>query len=96
MIYSKRFRIGFVVTMIFTFCIGTYSQTSSKEETRFPWASSQKDFIRDWLIIGGFPNQDENGFDTDYLQETAVSRNPTGQRDHSYPSRWFKFYWEKL
>ncbi|MBI1932417.1 MAG: prolyl oligopeptidase family serine peptidase [Ignavibacteriales bacterium] len=95
MIYSKRFKIGFVVTMIFTFCVGTYSQTSSKEETRFPWASSQKDFIRDWLIIGGFPNQDENGFDTDYLQENSGEEKiqPVNDMTHTRPDG-FKFYWK--
>ena len=32
------------------------SQTSLNDETRMPWATSQKDFFREWLIIGGFPN----------------------------------------
>lgn len=96
MFNSKRFRIAFVVTMIFAFCIGTYAQTSIKEETRFPWASSQKDFLREWLIIGGFPNQDGNGFDTDYLQENSGEEKiqPVNDMTHTRPDG-FKFYWKK-
>ena len=45
------------------------SQTELKDEMRMPWATSQKDFFREWLALGGFPNQDGKGFDTDFLQE---------------------------
>ncbi len=50
------------------------AQTSLSDETRFPWATSQKEFFRDWLIIGGFPNPDGKGFDTDYFQATEAKR----------------------
>ena len=45
------------------------AQTPLKDETRFPWATATGDFLRNWLIVGGFPNQDGKGFDTDFLQE---------------------------
>ena len=51
------------------------AQTSLQDETRFPWATSQKEFFRDWLIIGGFPNPDGNGFDTDYFQADGGEAN---------------------
>ena len=51
------------------------AQTSLSDETRFPWATSQKEFFRDWLIIGGFPNPDGNGFDTDYFQANGGEAN---------------------
>jgi hypothetical protein len=34
-----------------------------------PWATATGGYIQDWLVIGGFPNQDRKGFDTDFLQE---------------------------
>jgi pimeloyl-ACP methyl ester carboxylesterase len=55
--------------LLFTGCFIVNAQSSLKDEMRLPWATAHGDFIRDWLIIGGFPNQDGNGFDFDFLQE---------------------------
>jgi len=66
--HSNLIRLLFFV-IFFCSGININAQSSLKDETRMPWASSQKDFIREWLIVGGFPNQDGNGFDTDYLME---------------------------
>jgi pimeloyl-ACP methyl ester carboxylesterase len=45
------------------------SRASLKDETRFPWGTATGGFIQGWLVIGGFPNQDDKGYDTDFLQE---------------------------
>jgi hypothetical protein len=45
------------------------AQPSLKNETRFPWATATGGFLRDWLIIGGFPNQDGKGYETDFLKD---------------------------
>ncbi len=47
------------------------AQTSKKDETRFPFGTATGGFIQDWLVIGGFPNQDNKGYDTDFLQESG-------------------------
>jgi predicted esterase len=78
--------------------ISVNAQTSLKDETRFPWATSQKDFFREWLIIGGFPNEDGKGFDTDYLQanggETKISPKEgiTIQLPNGMSFEWKKYH----
>ncbi|HEM49122.1 MAG TPA: hypothetical protein ENO27_02815, partial [Caldithrix sp.] len=74
---QKHFGIMFIIcTAIFLMhSVCVCAQTSAEDETRFPWATSQKDFFREWLIIGGFPNQDGKGFDTDYFQTNEGEAN---------------------
>ena len=64
------------------------SQTELKDEMRMPWATSQKDFFREWLALGGFPNQDGKGFDTDFLQEHGGEANisPVEGMSHKLPN----------
>ena len=38
-------------------------------QRRFPWGTPTGGFIQDWLVLGGFPNQDGKGYDTDFLTE---------------------------
>ncbi|MBN1397076.1 MAG: prolyl oligopeptidase family serine peptidase [Bacteroidetes bacterium] len=58
-----------IFILIILFAASINAQTSLKDETRFPWGTATGGFMQDWLIIGGFPNQDGKGFDNDYLQE---------------------------
>ena len=67
--YNYRFFKVLILLSVFLICLSNTKAQLSSGETRFPWASSQKDFMTDWLFVGGFPNQDGKGFDTDYLQE---------------------------
>jgi len=62
-------RPGSIITLLFIVNVCVIAQTTLKDEMRFPWATATGGFIQDWLIIGGFPNQDGKGFDNDYLQE---------------------------
>jgi hypothetical protein len=55
----------FILILFFAASIGIKAQTSLKDETRFPWGTATGGFMQDWLIIGGFPNQDGKGFDND-------------------------------
>ncbi len=71
LLHTNLFLIGLLL-LIF---IPVIAQTSLSDETRLPWATSQKEFFRDWLIIGGFPNPDGNGFDTDYFQAGGGEAN---------------------
>ena len=94
---SKLIQAGIFICLLIVSVITTNAQESFSEETRFPWATSQKDFITDWLAIGGFPNQDGKGFDNDYLQEhggeTGIS--PVQGMKHSQPNgavyEWKKY-----
>ena len=60
-------RLGSIITLLFIVNICVIAQTTLKDEMRFPWATATGGFIQDWLIIGGFPNQDGKGYDTDFL-----------------------------
>jgi predicted esterase len=63
---AKTFLIIVVICFIETIIL---AQPSLKSEMRIPWATATGDFIRDWLIVGGFPNHNGTGLDTDFLQE---------------------------
>ncbi|MGD8777463.1 MAG: prolyl oligopeptidase family serine peptidase [Ignavibacteria bacterium] len=77
--------------------INVSAQPSLKDEMRMPWATSQKDFFREWLTLGGFPNQDGQGFDTDFLQEHGGETNisPVAGMTHKLPDgttyEWKKY-----
>jgi pimeloyl-ACP methyl ester carboxylesterase len=58
-----------ILIVILSGSICTIAQTSLKDETRFPYGTATGGFIQDWLIIGGFPNQNDKGYSTDFLQE---------------------------
>ena len=58
-----------LITLFFIMNIYANGQPSLKDETRLPWAITQGGFIRDWLIVGGFPIQDGKGYDVDFLTE---------------------------
>jgi predicted esterase len=58
----------FIIILLNTFHF-INAQTSLKDETRFPWGTATGGFIQDWLVIGGFPNQDGKGYDTDFLKD---------------------------
>jgi pimeloyl-ACP methyl ester carboxylesterase len=62
-------RLGYFIALLLFVNVCGIGQTTLKDEMRFPWATATGGFIQDWLIIGGFPNQDGKGFDNDYLQE---------------------------
>ncbi len=73
---KKLFITNLLLLGIFIFnLIPVNAQTSLQDETRFPWATSQKEFFREWLIIGGFPSPDGKGFDTDYFQAEGGEAN---------------------
>jgi hypothetical protein len=66
----KHFDTKIFLLIVFLFMnICVNAQTPLKDETRMPWATATGDFIRDWLIVGGFQNLDGSGFDFDYLKE---------------------------
>ena len=63
-------RIILLIIFLFTnFFIS--AQTSLKDETRFPYGTATGGFIQDWLVIGGFPNQSDKGYDTDFLKDNG-------------------------
>jgi predicted esterase len=64
------------------------AQTSLKDETRFPWGTATGGFIQDWLVLGGFPNQDGKGYDTDFLTEHDGELNikPVPGMTHKLPN----------
>lgn len=68
---KKHYGLIFIIfaSILFMWSILVNAQPSAKDEMCLPWATAHGDFIQDWLIIGGFPNQDGNGFDFDLLQE---------------------------
>jgi predicted esterase len=57
------------VAMFFMLNIIAFAQTSLKDEMRLPWAQTQGGFLHQWLIIGGFPNPEGKGYESDLLQE---------------------------
>lgn len=40
-----------------------------KDETRLPWQRPLAGYIRNWLVLGEFPNPDRNALDVDFLAE---------------------------
>jgi predicted esterase len=81
-------RLGSIITLLFIVNFCAMAQTTLKDEMRFPWATATGGFIQDWLIIGGFPNQDGKGFDNDYLQEHAgeLKIQPRPGMTHKLPN----------
>ena len=72
------------------------AQISANAETRFPWATSQKEYFREWLIIGGFPNPDGQGFNTDYLQANGGEANISPKEGMTYKlPNGMTFEWKK-
>jgi predicted esterase len=81
-------RIGtFIVLLLITFQF-LNAQTSLKDETRFPWGTATGGFIQDWLVLGGFPNQDKKGYDTDFLKDHDGELNikPVPGMTHKLPN----------
>ncbi len=78
---SKYFltKIFFLIVFLIT-CNCITAQTSLKDETRFPVGTATGGYIQDWLVTGSFPNQDDKGYDTDFLQdqggETGIKPEP--------------------
>ncbi|MCG6959868.1 prolyl oligopeptidase family serine peptidase [bacterium BMS3Abin03] len=67
---SKSFYTRIFILIVFlSASISIIAQTSLKDETRFPWGTATGGFIQDWLVVGGFPNQGDKGYNTDFLQE---------------------------
>ncbi|MBX3008830.1 MAG: prolyl oligopeptidase family serine peptidase [Melioribacteraceae bacterium] len=88
-----------VLLIIASFCFLhtiIIAQPSLKNEMRLPWATATGDYLRDWLIIGGFPNQDGKGIDTDFLRENGgeISIEPTEEMTHTTPTG-SKLVWKK-
>jgi dienelactone hydrolase len=84
--------------VFFLFLINTSinAQTSLKDEMRVPWATATGGYIQDWLIIGGFPNPDGKGYDTDFLQEHdgELKIHPVLGMSHKLPDS-STFEWKK-
>ena len=38
-------------------------------QMRFRLGTATGGFLQDWLVIGGFPNGNDKGYDTDFLQD---------------------------
>ncbi|MGH7494338.1 MAG: prolyl oligopeptidase family serine peptidase [bacterium] len=74
-------------TLFLVLNINALAQTSLKEEMRLPWAQTQGGFLRDWLIIGGFPNADGKGYESDLLQEHQGESGirPAADMTHKLP-----------
>ncbi|MBN2424793.1 MAG: prolyl oligopeptidase family serine peptidase [Calditrichaceae bacterium] len=87
--------VNLIVIVLFWTSI-SHAQPKLEDQMRFPWATSQKEFFREWLIIGGFPNPDGNGFDTDYLQEHGGETGivPATGMQHKLPEGLI-FEWKK-
>ena len=94
---KKHFLTNLLLIGVLLFsAIPIKAQSSIKDETRVPWATSQKDFFREWLIIGGFPDQDGNGFDTDYFQENGGEAKISPQEGMTHKlSNGMTFEWKK-
>ena len=94
---SKYFftRILILIAFLST-SICVTAQTSLKDETRLPWGTATGGFIQDWLVIGGFPNQDDKGYDTDFLQEHGgeLGIKPELGMTHKLPNG-ATFEWKK-
>ncbi|MEJ2628824.1 MAG: hypothetical protein P8078_09730, partial [bacterium] len=95
---KKSNRLTFIsfAAVLLMWCITVKAQSSLKDEMRLPWAVSQKDFFRAWLTLGGFPNKDGKGFDTDYLQEHGGEATiaPVAGMTHTLPNG-LTFEWKK-
>ncbi|MEJ2627601.1 MAG: hypothetical protein P8078_03460, partial [bacterium] len=95
---KKSYRLTFIffATIVGMWSMRINAQSSLQEEMRLPWATSQKNFFREWLTLGGFPNQDGKGFDTDYLQEHGGEANivPVAGMTHTLPNG-LTFAWKK-
>ena len=67
-----------IVFLLTSICIT--AQTSLKDETRFPVGTATGGYIQDWLVTCSFPNQNDKGYDTDFLQdqggETGIKPEP--------------------
>lgn len=93
-----RFTSILIVTLLLMLGIETNAQSSLKDEMRLPWATATGNFVRDWLVIGGFPNQEGKGYDTDLLQEHQGETNikPTEGMAHRLPNGsslvWKKYH----
>ncbi len=59
----------FVLIVCLAATINMTAQTPLKDETRFPWGTATGAFIQDWLVTGGFPSQNDKGYNTDFLQD---------------------------
>ena len=89
-------RLGYFIALLLFVNVCGIGQTTLKDEMRFPWAIATGGFIQDWLIIGGFPNQDGKGFDNDYLQEHEgeLKIQPKPGMTHKLPNG-SAFEWKK-
>jgi predicted esterase len=92
--YGLMFIIFAAILLMYS--VDVIAQTSAQDQMRLPWATSQKDFFKEWLTVGGFPNQDGKGFDTDYLQEYGGETNiaPVEGMTHKL-SNGSTFEWKK-
>ena len=89
-----------IILLIVFLCASTCNkaQTSLKDETRFPWGTATGGFIQDWLVVGGFPNQNDKGYDTDFLQEHGGEAGiaPVPGTTHKIPDgtafEWRKYH----
>lgn len=68
-------RLGCFIALLLFVNVCGIGQTTLKDEMRFPWATATGGFMRDWLVIGGFPNQDGKGYDTDFLKDQGGELN---------------------
>lgn len=86
MTHNSTFTFTRIFLLVLFFQIALSAQ-SLKEEMRMPWATSQKDFLTDWLVIGGFPNINGNGYGFDYLKENGGedSIKPASGMMHNLP-----------
>src|SRR5262245_59663612 len=78
--------------------ITALAQTSLKEDMRLTWAQTQGGFLRDWLIVGGIPNADGKGYESDLLQEHQgeLGIRPVAGMTHKLPAgselAWKSYY----
>ena len=81
-------RLGYFIALLLFVNVCGIGQTTLKDEMRFPWATATGGFIQDWLIIGGFPNQDGKGYDTDFLidQGGELKIQPIPGMTHKLPN----------
>ncbi len=69
---NKHFHTSIFILFVFLFAnIFITAQTSLKDETRYPVGTATGGYIQDWLMIGGFPNQNDKGYDTDFLKDNG-------------------------
>jgi hypothetical protein len=96
---SKYFYTRIVILVVFlSSCITITAQTSLKDETRYPWGTATGGFIQDWLVTGGFPNQNDKGYGTDFLQDHGGEQGikPEAGMEHKLPTgetlKWKKYH----